>query len=229
MLVIAVLLRSAKAAREPVSTPSRAVDARDVRPAIESAEGGLGLRPMTRPEPKPREAAAVPPDVPKHAAAATIKAAAQLCTELGRVGDTEELKTLLGRAADLLGASGVMLWMATVSGTELRPALAHGYDPQTLARIPPVPRTAGNAAAAAFRTATLQVVLPRPGSSKGAVVAPVLSADGCVGVLSAEMRDGAEPSETVQAVAVLIAAQLAGVVATTSAPGEERAADSAAM
>jgi hypothetical protein len=229
LLVITVLaLRPAKAADEPVSTPSRAIDARDVRPSINSAEGGLGLRPIARPEPKPREAAAEPPEAPQPAAASTIKAAAQLCTELGRVGDTEELKTLLGRAADLLGASGVMLWMATASGTELRPALAHGYDPQTLARIPPVPRSAGNAAGAAFRTATLQVVLPRPGSSKSAIVAPVLSADGCIGVLSAEMREGAEASETIQAVAALIAAQLAGVVASTSAPGEERAADSAA-
>ena len=139
------------------------------------------------------------------------------------------MKTLLGRAAELLDASGLMLWMATASGAELRPALAHGYDPQTLARIPPVPRSAGNAAAAAFRTATLQIVLSRPGSSKGAIVAPVLSADGCIGVLSAEMRDGAEASETVQAVAAIIAAQLAGVVASTSAPGEERPADSAAM
>ena len=79
-------------------------------------------------------------------------------------------------------------------------------------------------------TATLQIVAARPGSSKGALVAPVLSVDGCIGVLSAEMRNGAEASETVQAVAVIIAAQLAGVVAATSAPGsEERPAGSAAM
>ena len=57
----------------------------------------------------------------------------------------------------------------------------------------------------------------------------MLSADGCIGVLSAEMRDGAEASETVQAVAAIIAAQLAGVVASTSAPSEERPAGSAAM
>ena len=45
----------------------------------------------------------------------------------------------------------------------------------------------GNAAATAFRTATLQIVLSRPGSSKGAIVAPVLTADGCIG---ARARDG---------------------------------------
>jgi hypothetical protein len=229
LVIVTLAFLPARAARESHPTSSAAIDARDVRPSAESDADGLALRDIGRPEPKPTEGAEAPLEVSTPAATATIKAAAQLCTELGRVGDPEELKTLLGRAADLLDASGLMLWMATPSGTELRPALAHGYDPQTLARIPPVQRSARNAAAAAFRTAALQVVLARPGSSKGAIVAPVLSADGCIGVLSAEIRDGAEASETVQAVVALIAAQLAGVVASTRAPSEERPADSAVM
>jgi GAF domain-containing protein len=97
------------------------------------------------------------------------------------------------------------------------------------ARIPSVPRSANNAAAAAYRTATLQIVLSRPGSPKGAVVAPVVSADGCIGVLSAEIRDGGEASETVQALAAIIAAQLAGVLASTPAPNQGRSTGSAAM
>jgi hypothetical protein len=52
------------------------------------------------------------------------------------------------------------------------------------------------------------------------VVAPVLTADGCIGVLSAEIRDGGEASETVQALAAIVAAQLAGVLASTPAPNE---------
>ncbi len=159
LLVIAVLaLMPARAARRSDSTSSGTSAGRDVRPSADSVDDGLALRPIGRPEPKPRQPAAVPLEVSKHPGAPTIKAAAQLCTELGRVGDTAELKTLLGRAADLLDASGLVLWMATASGAELRPALAHGYDPQTVARIPPVPRSAANAAAAAFRTATLQIV-----------------------------------------------------------------------
>jgi hypothetical protein len=228
LLVIAVLaLMPAGAARGSDSTRSGPAADRDLRSFADAGDGDLALRPISRPEPKPRQPGAVTPEGSKHSGAPTIKAAAQLCTELGRVGDTVELKTLLGRAADLLDASGVVLWMAT--GAELRPALAHGYDPQTVARIPPVPRSAANAAAAAFRTAALQIVVARPGLSKGALVAPMLSADGCIGVLSAETRNGAEASETVQAVAVIIAAQLAGVVASTSTPGEERPAGSAAM
>jgi hypothetical protein len=86
-----------------------------------------------------------------------------------------------------------------------------------LARIPPVPRSADNAAAAAYRTGTLQIVLARPGGSAGAVVAPIISVDGCIGALSAEMRDGAEASEELQSLAAIFAAQLANVVAAAPA------------
>jgi hypothetical protein len=55
-----------------------------------------------------------------------------------------------------------------------------------------------------------------------------LSVDGCIGVLSAEIRDGAESSETVQAAAAIIAAQLAGVLVSTPA-AEARSAGTAAM
>src|ERR1051325_12248561 len=54
------------------------------------------------------------------------------------------------------------------------------------------------AAAAAYRTGEMQIVSSRPGF-RGAVVAPILRADGCVGALSAEIQDGGEISEGVQA------------------------------
>jgi GAF domain-containing protein len=180
------------------------------------------------PDSKPA-AIAGPADLSPPAPVPALKATAQLCTALGRVSDSQELRTLIGRAADTLQASGLVLWMGTPAGDELRPAVAHGYTPQVVARIPPVPRSANNAAAAAYRTATLQIVLSRPGSAKGAVVAPVVSAEGCIGVLSAEVRDGCEASETVQALAEIIAAQLAGVLASTPAGSEGRSTGSAAM
>src|SRR5439155_25023625 len=142
-----------------------------------------------------------------------LRTAAQLCTELGRMGDPEELNTLMARAADVLNASGLVLWVGTPTGAELWPVLAHGYSPEVIARLPALPRSADNAAAAAYRTGALQIVLSRPGSSKGALAAPVLSADGCVGVLSAEIRDGGEASDAVQALSAILAAQLSGVLA----------------
>ena len=41
-----------------------------------------------------------------------------------------------------------MLWLATGAGVELRPAVAHGYSHEALARMPPLARSANNAAAA---------------------------------------------------------------------------------
>jgi|GEM_PF-6113714 len=149
--------------------------------------------------------------------ASALRTAAALATDFGRVTDLDELSRLLGRAAGVLDASGVMVWMGSGGGGDLRPVLAHGYSSQMLARIPPVPRSADNAAAAAYRSGTLQIVLARPGAASGAVVAPILAADGCIGALSAEIKGGGETSELVQAFATIFASHLAGILATAPA------------
>jgi hypothetical protein len=48
---------------------------------------------------------------------------------------------------------------------------------------------------------------------------PIVTPDGCVGVLAAETRHGAEAQESTRAVASIIAAQLATLV--TTLPGTE--------
>jgi len=83
-----------------------------------------------------------------------------------------------------------------------------------------VPRSANNAAAAAYRSGTLQIVLARPGSSPGALVAPLLSPDGCIGALSAEVAGGGEASDGIQALVTIFAAQLATVIAPPPEAGE---------
>ena len=128
-----------------------------------------------------------------------LRAASQLCTDLGRVSDLDELTSLIGQAADVMDASGIVIWVASADGTYVQLALSHGYAPQVTARMSRIMRSADNAAAAAYRTAQMQIVLARPGESNGAVVAPLLSADGCIGALSAEIRGGGESSESVQA------------------------------
>jgi hypothetical protein len=158
------------------------------------------------------------------------KTAAELCTEIGRVKDLDDLAKLVARAADLMGASGLIVWLGNASGADLRPAIAQGYPPQVLARMPAVPRSADNAAAAAYRTGRFQIVLSRPGASRGALVAPLLSPDGCIGALAAEIKEGGEVSDTAQALAAIFAAELAGVLSGWSAAAEpqpvERAANS---
>ena len=151
-------------------------------------------------------------DAPRHVAP-IIKAASEICTDFGRVADQSDLVRLLGRAADLMDASGLVVWMGSTSGGDLRPAVAHGYAPQALAKMPAVPRSGNNAAAAAYRTGALQIVLARPGTASGALVAPLLTPDGCIGALSAEIKGRGETSDATQALAVLFAAQLASVLA----------------
>ena len=146
-----------------------------------------------------------------------LKAAADLCTEFGLIRDLGDLKTLLGRAARVMDANGLIVWLGNPAGVDLQPVIAHGYSDQVLSLMRPVPRSADNAAAAAYRTGSLQVVASRPNGPLGAVVAPLLSAEGCVGALTAEVKDGGENSEQVHALASIFAAQLAGILAASIA------------
>jgi hypothetical protein len=157
------------------------------------------------------------------ASAAPLKTAAGVCTDLARVREAADLNALLRRAADVLGAKGLIVWLGSADGQDLRAVLAHGYPQQRIARMPAVPRSADNAAARAYRTGEVQVFAGGPGTTDAAVVTPLLSADGCVGALSLEMASGAEPSEQVQSLAAIFAAQLAAIV------GGAQAAESSAQ
>jgi hypothetical protein len=156
-------------------------------------------------------------------AGASLQAVSTICTDFGRATDVEEVKSLLGQAADLMDASGLIVWVGSADGSELQPALAHGYPDEMLARIPTLRRSADNAAAAAFRTGKLQIVLAHEGSASGAIVAPMLTSRGCVGVISAETQRGTETSESLQAMVALFAAQLAGILQMTPQAHEQRA------
>ena len=153
-------------------------------------------------------------------AAAGLRAAAALCVEFGKVCDTQELVALLERAAPLLNASGIIIWIGDPSGRELRPALGYGYPPQALARMGSIPRDADNATAAAYRVAEMQTVQSE-GGAPGAIVAPLIATASCVGVMTAEVTSGSESREPIQALATIVAAQLAGFVAV--APPAEAA------
>lgn len=138
-----------------------------------------------------------------------LSAAADLCRDLSRVAATEALPALLGRAAAILDASGVVLWMS--AGDQLFAVIGHGYGPEALARLGPIAREADNAAAAAWRTGRVTIV-KTDGTTNGAVVAPMFAPDACTGVLAVEVRHGGEQDPATQAVAAIVASQLATVV-----------------
>ncbi|MGH9253926.1 MAG: GAF domain-containing protein [Vicinamibacterales bacterium] len=144
-----------------------------------------------------------------------LAAAAALCTDLSRVAEAAALSALLGRTASILDASGVTLWLG--AGEQLFAVLGHGYTQETLARLGPVARDADNAVARVWRTSRLATVAGA-GTAGGAVVAPMFGPGGCIGVLAVESRQAREPDPALQAVAAMIAAQVATAIAAWPAP-----------
>ncbi len=140
-----------------------------------------------------------------------LLAAAELCTEFGRVADPNQAGPLLGEAARILDAPGLIVWAWDPQAAELRAALAHGYPDRMLAQLPRVGRDADNPTAAAFRAGQMSVVAGS-GRVSGAVVAPIMTGFGCAGVLAIELRRGSEQRDSVRALATIFAAQLAKVI-----------------
>jgi hypothetical protein len=191
------------------STPKRSTDATPAeaigaQPASQTPPAETAAHPVT--------GAAVP--------VLDFKVVATLCTELSRVDDTMALPPLLERAAAVLDAAGIILWIADPDGRELNPVLAQGYPQHLVNRLGTIPRGAENATAAAYRTGMLQTVFGNE-TSNGAIAAPLLTCGGCVGVMAAEVKGDTERLEANLAAATILAAQLASLVG----PPPNRGAD----
>lgn len=147
---------------------------------------------------------------------------ASLCVDLARVVDTRALPSLLDRAASVLDASGIILWIADPDGRELNAIFAQGYPQQLVNRLGTIPRDAENATAAAFRTSLLQTVMA-DSISPGAIAAPLVTSGGCVGVMAAEVRHDSERHDMKLAAATIVAAQLATLVGPPAARNHSKA------
>lgn len=166
----------------------------------------------------PPAAAAAP--APSFAAALVdLTGAAKVCADMARVLDTSDLPGLMVRLAGVLGSPGLIVWVADQSGQVLMPLLTHGYPASAVARIGSLPTSAENATALAWRTGAVQVV-------PGALVAPIVTSDGCVGALAAELPEGSESRADVRALATIFAAQLATFVTALPSVGGEQVAAS---
>jgi len=150
------------------------------------------------------------PEVPPRANV-DLGGMAALCVDLARIQDTRALPSLLERAADILQASGIVLWIADPDGRELSPIVVHGYSPQLSARFGTILRDAENVTASAYRTGLLQI-MKGDAISNGAVAAPLITSGGCVGVMAAELKNGGEQQHALLAAAAIVAAQLATLV-----------------
>ncbi len=164
------------------------------------------------------ESAAGLPALPASPASAVdLSAAADVCVDLARLLDARDLQAVLARVASVLAAEGLIVWMADETGHSLAPALTHGYAPALVARLGNLSVEDHNATADAWRSKSAQVV-------DGALAVPLLTSGGCTGVLAVEVKNGNERDGDVQALARIIAAQLAASV-SPSAPEARRAAE----
>ncbi|MCY4074840.1 MAG: hypothetical protein OXH04_05360 [Acidobacteria bacterium] len=219
----AALLRARDGEGDDAADPAAAGVDSGVQPATGSSLLDLTLTADTEEDVSPAAAADAPapePVVPE----LDLPAAAVVCTDLGSLASATELPDLLGRAAELLNASGMIVWVNDGSGEALRPAVCHGYSQAMIARLGAIPHDSENATASAFREGRMHVV-PADSTGSGAIVAPLISSINCFGVLSAELREGWEARRDVQSLTRIIAAQLATLVApdAAAAPGSQRA------
>jgi len=191
----------------PDAEPVRALTGRRPEPAVTSAP-----------------VAPVAHDAPV-APALDLSTAARVCSDMARVLDAGDLPGLLARAAGVLDASGVIVWVADRAGHALFPLLTHGYSGAAVVHIGSIPTGGDNATATAWRTGEVQAV-QSDAEGFGALVAPIVTAEGCVGVLAAELRDGRERRDDVRALASIFAAQLATfVTALPEADGQTLVAE----
>jgi transcriptional regulator with XRE-family HTH domain len=238
-------LAAARATLDPVETVRDALSDIDAltgaaaasRPAEPAREADLTLtlgatEETDAPVEAPRATVAAPPATDDAATrtagrrpaesrppAADLEAAAQLCTALSRTEDPVDAQPLLGEAARILNALGLVVWVWDARAAELRPALTHGYPDRVVAQLPRVRRDADNPTAAAFRVGE-PCVVDGGDRASGALVVPILTGGGCVGVLAIEVRPGHEQQQPVQALATIFAAQLARLVALESSAAQ---------
>ena len=165
--------------------------------------------------------------VPAASAPPTLDALARLCSDLGRVSEASELDGLMKRGADLLGATGLVVWVATPDGEHLTPAVAYGYGAAALERIGNIPLSGENVTVSAFKNAAAAKTSPQDG--RPAVAVPILAPAGPVGVVAAEVSRERN-LDTVTALAMVMAAQMATLFQPPSAPADasvEASADTA--
>lgn len=214
VVLISLLLLTSVPAQAPVVVTEAAPM------PVPSHGEGLDLGSLMRDEPKTvAEPAPIAPAQPRF----EMQALATVCTDLARLTDTNDLPAVLERAATALDASGLVLWVADPDGKELMPVAAHGYAAKVLSRLGTLKVDAENATSSAFRTGLVQTV-NADAMSHGAIAAPLVTAGGTRGVMSAEVRNDGEKQPEKLAAAAIVAAQLATLVGPPAVRAPEKTA-----
>jgi transcriptional regulator with XRE-family HTH domain len=153
-----------------------------------------------------------------------LLAAAELCTALGRVENASQMPPLLRRAAEILGARGLIVWVWDPIARELQPALVYGYPDKLVAQLPRLAPDADNVTAAAFRSSET-LAIGGNAEASAALAVPLQAPGSCAGVLAIELPPGAEEADSVRAVAIVFAAMLAQLVGAAPAADQSLPSD----
>lgn len=154
-------------------------------------------------------AAAAPEPAAESAQALDLDAVTGVAAAIAQVTSGDDLPAVFDRVPPALGASGLVLWMAT--GTELVPAMASGYSSRVLRQLPSLSRHEPNATVRAWTSGRVQAVAG-DATTPGAVAAPLFGVTRCTGVLAAEVPGAMAATPAVRAAVALLAAQLSGIV-----------------
>jgi transcriptional regulator with XRE-family HTH domain len=181
---------------------------------LESATPSAGLLKVPAIEPafEPLTVEARPDS---HAVEHSVWSTARLCTRVACARDDRDLSAALEEVSAILDAQGVILWVWDRARAALCAVLSYGYPDELLTRLPEVRRSSDNAIATAFRFGQSRVVRGGGTDETGAFVAPLMTPDGCVGVLALEFADGGEQSDFAQALTTIVSAQFATLFAAT--------------
>ena len=166
-------------------------------------------------EPPPAPPAEFPVEEPKldfdpPALDSSLERLADVCTNIAIAADAHDVADAVADAAEIVDASGAILWVWDPDQDTLSAAIAYGYSQQVLNELPRVRRADDNPVATAFRTINTHIVDGE--GSNGAIVVPMINSYGCVGVLAFELPPVAERTPLVRVVATILAAQLASLV-----------------
>ena len=141
----------------------------------------------------------------------------EICADLSTLADTGALTGALDRAAKVLDAGGVIVWIASNDGNTLSPVASHGFDQKMVSRIGRIPRDSANLTAAAFRD-NVSRVSAATATAPAALAVALCGPSGPVGVLSVELKAGIPADDARVALATIFAAQLATLAQPIAAP-----------
>ena len=142
--------------------------------------------------------------------------AAELCADIARADDGHTLTALVDRAAGVIGAAGIVVWLDG-GENELMPVFAHGYGPHARGLLGTLPLAEENLTTRAWHSGQLQWV-DGDTRSRGAIAAPMFQGVRRTGVLAVELGEGAKAGAVPRALTGILAAQFATAVSPQPAP-----------